>query len=151
MSGDAYHITAPSEDGKGAADCMKNAIRNAGINIDEVEYINAHGTSTPAGDIVETMAVKQLFGDHAKKLAISSTKSMVGHLLGAAGGVEAIFSILSLQEQIAPPTINLDNQDPECDLDYVPHHAREMKMNIALSNSFGFGGTNGTLIFKRFE
>jgi 3-oxoacyl-[acyl-carrier-protein] synthase II len=149
MSGDAYHMTAPSEDGDGAARCMENAMRNAGINPDQVDYINAHGTSTPAGDVVETRAVKRVFGDHAKKLAVSSTKSMTGHLLGAAGGVEAVFSILSIRDQVAPPTINLDNPDSDCDLDYVPHTAREMKIDIALSNSFGFGGTNGTLIFKR--
>ena len=149
MSGDAYHITAPSEDGDGAARCMENALRNAGINPGQVDYINAHGTSTPAGDVVETRAVKRVFGDHARKMAISSTKSMIGHLLGAAGGVEAVFSILSIRDQVAPPTINLDNPDPDCDLDYVPHTAREMKIDIALSNSFGFGGTNGTLIFKR--
>ncbi len=151
MSGDAYHMTAPSEDGEGAARCMENAMRNAGINPDQVDYINAHGTSTPAGDMVETKAVKSVFGDHAKKLAVSSTKSMIGHMLGAAGGVEAVFSILSIQDQVAPPTINLDNPDPECDLDYVPNTARQMKINIALSNSFGFGGTNGTLIFKQLD
>lgn len=151
MSGDAYHMTAPSEDGDGAARCMENALRNAGINPGQVDYINAHGTSTPAGDVVETKAVKRVFGDHAKKLAVSSTKSMTGHMLGAAGGVEAVFSILSIQDQVAPPTINLDNPDPECDLDYVPNTARPMKINIALSNSFGFGGTNGTLIFKRLD
>ena len=151
MSGDAYHMTAPSEDGDGAARCMENALRNAGINPDQVDYINAHGTSTPAGDVVETKAVKRVFGDHAKKLSVSSTKSMIGHMLGAAGGVEAVFSILSIQDQVAPPTINLDNPDPECDLDYVPNTAKQMKINIALSNSFGFGGTNGTLIFKRLD
>ena len=151
MSGDAYHMTAPSEDGDGPARCMENALRNAGINPEQVDYINAHGTSTPAGDVVETRAVKRVFGDHAGKLAVSSTKSMIGHLLGAAGGVEAVFSILSIYEQVAPPTINLDNPDPVCDLDYVPHTAREMKIDIALSNSFGFGGTNGTLIFKRLD
>lgn len=151
MSGDAYHMTAPSEDGDGAARCMENALRNAGINKDQVDYINAHGTSTPAGDVVETMAVKRIFGDHANKLAVSSTKSMVGHMLGAAGGVEAIFSILSIVDKVAPPTINLDNPDTECDLDYVPNEARQMDINIALSNSFGFGGTNGTLIFKRLD
>ncbi|MCS3902636.1 3-oxoacyl-[acyl-carrier-protein] synthase II [Methylohalomonas lacus] len=149
MSGDAYHMTAPSEDGSGAARCMENALRNAAINVDQVNYINAHGTSTPAGDIAETQAIKRVLGDHARKVAISSTKSMVGHLLGAAGGVEAIFSVLSLRDQVAPPTINLDNPDPACDLDYVPHTAREMPLEVALSNSFGFGGTNGTLIFKR--
>lgn len=151
LNGDAYHMTAPTEDGSGAARCMDRALGNAGINVDQVDYINAHGTSTPAGDIAETRAVKRVFGDHAHKLAISSTKSMIGHLLGAAGGVEAIFSILAIRDQVAPPTINLDNPDPECDLDYVPHTARQMDINIALSNSFGFGGTNGTLIFKRPE
>lgn len=149
MSGDAYHMTAPSKDGAGAARCMRNALKNAGINPEQVDYINAHGTSTPAGDVAETQAVKGVFGDGAKDLAMSSTKSMIGHLLGAAGGVEAVFSVLAIHEQIAPPTINLDNPDPECDLDYVPHAAREMKMNVALSNSFGFGGTNGTLIFQK--
>ncbi len=151
MSGDAYHMTAPSEDGAGASLCMQNALRNAGINADTISYINAHGTSTSAGDIAETEAIKHVLGEHAYKIAVSSTKSMVGHLLGAAGGVEAIFSILALRDQVAPPTINLDDPDPACDLDYVPHTAREMPMDIALSNSFGFGGTNGTLIFKRFS
>ena len=151
MSGDAWHMTAPSEDGEGAARCMENAIKNAGINPDQVDYINAHGTSTPAGDVVESMAVKRVFGKHAYKLAISSTKSMIGHMLGAAGGVEAIFSILAIRDQVAPPTINLENRDPDCDLDYVPNTARQMKVDIALSNSFGFGGTNGTLIFKRLS
>jgi 3-oxoacyl-[acyl-carrier-protein] synthase II len=149
MSGDAFHMTAPSENGEGAALCMTNALRNAGINTNEVDYINAHGTSTPAGDIAETIAVKRVFNDDAKSLAVSSTKSMIGHLLGAAGGVEAIFSVLAIRDQVAPPTINLDDPDPECDLDYVPHTAREMKIDTALSNSFGFGGTNGSLIFKR--
>jgi len=151
MSGDAYHMTAPSEDGQGAANCMENALRNAGINPEQVDYINAHGTSTQAGDVIETRAIKKIFGQHALKVAVSSTKSMIGHLLGAAGGVEAIFSILSLRDQVAPPTINLDEPDPECDLDYVPHEARQMKIDISLSNSFGFGGTNGTLIFKRAD
>lgn len=150
LSGDAYHMTAPSEDGSGAMHSMMNALRNAGINKEDVDYINAHGTSTPAGDVVECNAVKRLFGDYAKKLAISSTKSMTGHLLGAAGGIEAVFSVLSLRDQVAPPTINLDNPDPACDLDFVPHHARNMKIDIALSNSFGFGGTNGTLIFRKY-
>ena len=149
MSGDAYHMTAPSENGEGAARCMVNALNNGGINAEEINYINAHGTSTPAGDIAETMAAKTVFKDHAYELAMSSTKSMIGHLLGAAGGVEAIFSILALRDQVAPPTINLDNPDEACDLNYVPHEAREMEINTALSNSFGFGGTNGTLIFKR--
>ncbi len=151
MSGDAYHMTSPSPGGEGAARCMKNALRDAGLNPEDVDYINAHGTSTPAGDLGETQAMKSALGDHAYKVAISSTKSMIGHLLGAAGGIEAVLTALSLKNQIAPPTINLDNQDPECDLDYVPNVARDMAMNIALSNSFGFGGTNGTLIFKRFE
>jgi 3-oxoacyl-[acyl-carrier-protein] synthase II len=129
---------------------MRNALRDAKLNPEDVDYINAHGTSTPAGDLGETQAMKAALGDHAYKVAVSSTKSMIGHLLGAAGGIEAVFSALSLKHQIAPPTINLDNQDPECDLDYVPNTAREMKIDIAVSNSFGFGGTNGTLIFKRY-
>jgi len=149
MSGDAYHMTAPQEDGDGAARCMVNALRNAGLNKEDVDYINAHGTSTPLGDVAETVAVKRCFGDHSKKLAISSTKSMTGHLLGAAGGVEAVFSVLAIRDQVAPPTANLFNQDPACDLDYVPNEARRMPIRAALSNSFGFGGTNGTLIFKR--
>jgi 3-oxoacyl-[acyl-carrier-protein] synthase II len=149
MSGDAFHMTSPSEDGEGAARCMVNAMRNAGLNPDQIEYVNAHGTSTPAGDLAETMALKRAFGDHAKKTAVSSTKSMTGHLLGAAGGVEAVFSALAVYHQIAPPTINLVNQDPACDLDFVPNAAREMKITHALSNSFGFGGTNGTLVFGR--
>jgi 3-oxoacyl-[acyl-carrier-protein] synthase II len=149
MSGDAFHMTAPSENGEGAASCMTNALKNGGININQVDYINAHGTSTPAGDIAETVAIKRVFQDDAKSLAVSSTKSMIGHLLGAAGGVEAIFSVLAIRDQVAPPTINLDEQDPECDLDYIPHTAREMKIDVALSNSFGFGGTNGSLIFNK--
>ncbi|MCP5145690.1 MAG: beta-ketoacyl-ACP synthase II [Gammaproteobacteria bacterium] len=149
MNSDAYHMTAPSEGGEGAAECMRLALNDAGINIDEIGYINAHGTSTPAGDIAETLAVKRLFGDRAYKLAISSSKSMIGHTLGAAGGVEAICTIMALYDQVAPPTINLENPDPKCDLDYVPNTAREMPINVALSNSFGFGGTNGTLVFKR--
>ncbi|WP_404361343.1 beta-ketoacyl-ACP synthase II [Methylotuvimicrobium sp. KM1] len=151
MSGDAYHMTSPSPGGEGAARCMKNALRDAGLNPEDVDYINAHGTSTPAGDLGETQAMKSALGNHAYKVAISSTKSMIGHLLGAAGGIEAVLTALSLKNQLAPPTINLDNQDPECDLDYVPNVARDMSMNVALSNSFGFGGTNGTLVFKRFE
>ena len=147
MSGDAYHMTAPQEDGEGAARCMENALRNARLNREDIDYINAHGTSTPLGDLAETIAVKRCFGDHAKKLAVSSTKSMTGHLLGAAGGVEAIFSVLAIRDQVAPPTANLFNQDPACDLDYVPNAARRMPLRSALSNSFGFGGTNGTLIF----
>ena len=149
MSADAFHMTAPSENGQGAASCMQNALRNGKITSNDIQYINAHGTSTPAGDIAETIAVKTVFEGNAKKIAISSTKSMIGHLLGAAGGVEAIFSVLAIRDQIAPPTINLENQDPECDLDYVPNVAREMKIETTLSNSFGFGGTNGSLIFKQ--
>jgi 3-oxoacyl-[acyl-carrier-protein] synthase II len=149
MSADAFHMTAPCDDGEGAARCMTNALKNAGINTTEVDYINAHGTSTPLGDIAETIAVKRCFGDYAKKLAVSSTKSMTGHLLGAAGGIEAVFSALAIHHQIAPPTINLENQDPQCDLDYIPNTARKMNINVALSNSFGFGGTNGTLVFRR--
>lgn len=151
MSGDAYHMTSPSVGGEGAARCMKLAMKNAGINVDEVDYINAHGTSTPAGDLGETQAVKSAFGDHAHNVVVSSTKSMTGHLLGAAGGIEAVFTALSIRDQVAPPTINLDNPDPECDLDFVPGEARQMKINIAMSNSFGFGGTNGTLIFRKPE
>lgn len=149
MSADAYHMTAPSEDGEGAARCMNNALRNAGMNSTEVDYINAHGTSTPLGDIAETVAVKRCFGEHAKKLVVNSTKSMTGHLLGAAGGIEAIFSALALYHQVAPPTINIFDQDPQCDLDYVPNTARKMEINAAMSNSFGFGGTNGTLVFRK--
>ncbi len=149
MSGDAYHMTTPPENGEGAMRCMNNALRDAGLNPEDVDYINAHGTSTPLGDVAETKAVKGAFGDHAYKLAVSSTKSMTGHLLGAAGGVEAVFSALAIHNQVAPPTINHDEADPECDLDYVPNTSREMRIDVALSNSFGFGGTNGTLIFKR--
>jgi len=150
MSGDAYHMTLPAEDGDGARRCMLNALRDAHIDPTQVNYINAHGTSTPAGDKVETMAVKRAFGEHAAQLAISSTKSMTGHLLGAAGGLEAVFSVLSIRDQVAPPTINIFELDPACEgLDYVPNQAREMEINIALSNSFGFGGTNGTLVFKK--
>ena len=149
MSADAYHMTSPSENGEGAARCMRNALRNAGINADQVDYVNAHGTSTPAGDVAETQAVKGFFGDYAKKVAVSSTKSMTGHLLGAAGGIEAVFSALAVRDQIAPPTINIFNQDPNCDLDYVPNVARNMKIDVAISNSFGFGGTNGTIVFRK--
>ena len=148
MSGDAYHMTLPSKGGEGAARCMRNAMNDAGLNPEDIGYINAHGTSTPAGDLAETMAVKLAMGDHAHKLVVSSTKSMTGHLLGAAGGIEAIFSILALRDQVVPPTINLDNQDPECDLDYVANTARDLKLTASMSNSFGFGGTNGTCIFK---
>jgi 3-oxoacyl-[acyl-carrier-protein] synthase II len=149
MNSDAYHMTAPSVDGSGAAKCMQLALEDAGLNTDQVDYINAHGTSTPAGDVAETMALKRAFGDHAYKLSVSSTKSMTGHMLGAAGGAEAVFSVLALHNQVAPPTINLENPDPECDLDYVPNTAREMKLDVVLSNSFGFGGTNGTLVFRK--
>jgi 3-oxoacyl-[acyl-carrier-protein] synthase II len=147
---DAYHISAPSPNGIGAARCMEIALRDAGISYDEVDYINAHGTSTPLNDLSETMAMKTVFKDHAKKVAVSSTKSMTGHLLGAAGGVEAIYSILTIQHGVIPPTINYETPDPECDLDYVPNTARESKVKIVMSNSFGFGGTNATLIFKEF-
>ena len=149
MSADAHHITAPCEDGEGAVRCMANALRNAGLNREQVDYINAHGTSTPLGDVAETVAVKNCFGDHARKLAVSSTKSMTGHLLGAAGGVEAVFSVLAVRDQVAPPTINLLAPDPQCDLDYVPNTARRMKIDVVLSNSFGFGGTNGSLVFRK--
>ena len=149
MNSDAYHMTAPSENGEGARDCMLLALKDAGINPDEVDYINAHGTSTPAGDIAETQGIKGAFGDHAYKLAISSTKSMTGHMLGAAGGAEAVFTILAIRDQVAPPTINLETPDPNCDLDYVPNTSREMKIDVAISNSFGFGGTNGTVAFRR--
>ena len=149
MSGDAHHITSPPEDGRGAAACMQNALRDAGLGAADVQYINAHGTSTPAGDLAESHAVRRVFGMHADKIAVSSTKSMVGHLLGASGAVEAIFSVLSLRDQVAPPTINLVEPGPGCDLDYVPNVARNMPMQVVISNSFGFGGTNGSLVFKR--
>jgi 3-oxoacyl-[acyl-carrier-protein] synthase II len=149
MSGDAYHITAPSEGGDGAARSMEAALKDGGLNPTDVHYVNAHGTSTPLGDLGEVLAAKRVFGDYAYKLPISSTKSMTGHLLGAAGGVEAIFSILALRDQVLPPTINLDEPGEGCDLDFVPHTAREAKIDVAISNSFGFGGTNGTLAFRR--
>ena len=149
MSGDAFHMTAPSESGDGASRCMRNAIADAGIDPSAIGYINAHGTSTPAGDLAETMAIKSALGNAAYKTMVSSTKSMTGHLLGAAGGVEAVFSALALHTGVIPPTINLDNPSDGCDLDYVPHTAREQQVEIAMSNSFGFGGTNGTLIFRR--
>jgi 3-oxoacyl-[acyl-carrier-protein] synthase II len=149
MSGDAFHITSPPEDGRGAAACMANALRDAGVAPEEVAYINAHGTSTPAGDLAETRAIRRVFGSHADKLAVSSTKSMVGHLLGASGAVEAIFSVLSLLNQVAPPTINHHMPGEGCDLDYVPNTARDLKMDVVISNSFGFGGTNGSLVFRR--
>jgi 3-oxoacyl-[acyl-carrier-protein] synthase II len=149
MSGDAHHITAPPENGEGAQACMSAALQDAQLNPDEVHYVNAHGTSTPLGDIAETRALKRVFGEHAGKVAVSSTKSTTGHLLGAAGAVEAVFSVLAIREQIAPPTVNLENPDPDCDLDYVPKVARQMKIDAAISNSFGFGGTNGSIIFRR--
>jgi 3-oxoacyl-[acyl-carrier-protein] synthase II len=149
MSGDAYHMTAPPEGGEGAARCMRNALHSAQLDPSEIDYINAHGTSTLAGDVAESQAVKTVFGDHAHKLCVSSTKSMIGHLLGASGAAEAIVSVLTLRDQIVSPTINLDNTEEGCDLDYVPHTAREQQVNAVLSNSFGFGGTNGSLIFKR--
>jgi 3-oxoacyl-[acyl-carrier-protein] synthase II len=151
MSSDAYHITSPSEDGDGAIRCMRNALRNAAIDSRSVQYINAHGTSTPLGDRAETAALKVVFGEHARRIAISSTKSMTGHLLGAAGGVEAVYTALALRDQIAPPTANLTTPDPECDLDYVPNIARDVEIEVAMSNSFGFGGTNGTLVFRRYR
>jgi 3-oxoacyl-[acyl-carrier-protein] synthase II len=151
MSADAYHMTSPSEDGDGAYRVMRNAVRDARIRFDEIDYINAHGTSTPVGDRIETLAIKRTFGDHARKLAVSSTKSMTGHLLGGAGGLEAGLVVLSIRDQILPPTINQCVPDPECDLDYVPNFARQASVRYALTNSFGFGGTNGALIFKRFD
>ncbi len=149
MSGDAYHMTSPAPGGEGASRCMDNAMRNGGINPEQVQYLNAHGTSTPLGDVAETMAVKLSYGDHARKLKISSNKSMIGHLLGAAGGIEAVMTAMSIYEQVVPPTINLVDQDPECDLDYVPGEAQQYAIDVALSNSFGFGGTNGTLVFRK--
>jgi 3-oxoacyl-[acyl-carrier-protein] synthase II len=151
LSGDAYHMTSPSEGGEGASRCMNNALRNAGIDTSDVDYVNAHGTSTPQGDIAETNAVKTTFGDKARSVAVSSTKSMTGHLLGAAGGIEAIYTAMAIKHQVAPPTINLNDPDPQCDLDFVPNAAREMKINVALSNSFGFGGTNGTLVLRKVD
>ena len=150
MSGDAYHMTAPQESGEGARLAMANALQDAHLNPDQVDYVNAHATSTPLGDKAETVAIKRALGEHAKKTAVSSTKSMTGHLLGAAGGVEAVFCVLAIRDQVAPPTINYENPDPECDLDYVPNTARKMRIDVALSNSFGFGGTNGTLVFRKF-
>ena len=151
LNADANHMTQPLPDGDGAAQCMMNAVHDAGIVAESISYVNAHGTSTPLGDIAETKAIKLAFGDHARDMMISSNKSMIGHLLGAAGGVEAISTILSLHHQIIPPTINLDSQDPECDLDYVPHTARDVSIDAAISNSFGFGGTNGSLVFRRLQ
>jgi 3-oxoacyl-[acyl-carrier-protein] synthase II len=151
LNSDAYHMTQPVADGSGAARCMQNALADAGLNADDVDYVNAHGTSTPAGDIAETNAIKAAFGEHAAGLAVSSTKSMIGHLLGAAGGVEAVFSVMSIRDNVAPPTINLENPGEGCDLDYVPNTARQMNIDVALSNSFGFGGTNGTLVFRKID
>ncbi len=149
MNSDAYHMTAPSENGEGACDCMMLALADAGLNTEQVHYINAHGTSTPAGDVAETLAIKRAFGERAYQVPVSSTKSMTGHMLGAAGGAEAIFTVLAIRDQVAPPTINYETPDPDCDLDYVPNTAREMRIDVALTNSFGFGGTNGTLIFRK--
>lgn len=149
MNSDAYHMTSPSEDGEGAAQCMRLAMEDAGLNPDQIQYINAHGTSTPAGDAAETRAIKRALGEYAYQVPVSSTKSMTGHMLGAAGGAEAIFTILALRDQVAPPTINYETPDPDCDLDCIPNVAREMRIEHALTNSFGFGGTNGTLIFRR--
>ncbi|HXK06856.1 MAG TPA: beta-ketoacyl-ACP synthase II [Verrucomicrobiae bacterium] len=151
MSADAFHVTAPPDDGDGAYRVMRNGLKDAGIQPEQIDYVNAHGTSTEVGDRVETAAIKRAFGDHAYKLAVSSTKSMTGHLLGGAGGLEAGITVLAIRDQIAPPTINYECPDPACDLDYVPNHARPMKIDYALSNSFGFGGTNGCLIFKRYQ
>jgi len=151
MSGDAYHMTSPSPGGEGGGRCMKAALNRAGINPEDVDYINAHGTSTPAGDVAETQGIKSVFGEHAKKLMVSSSKSMTGHLLGAAGGIEAAFSVLAVHNGVVPPTINIDNQDPDCDLDYVPNEARDADIKVAVSNSFGFGGTNATVIVRKFD
>ncbi len=149
LTGDAYHLTAPAPDGEGAARCMKMALKGAGINPEQLDYINAHGTSTPMNDLYETMAIKRVFGDHAKKVLVSSTKSMTGHLLGAAGGIEAVYTLMTMQNGVVPPTINYTDPDPDCDLDYVPNVARDAKVTYALSNNFGFGGTNATLLFKK--
>ena len=151
LSGDGFHMAAPPEDGNGAVRCMQMALDDAGLNPADIDYINAHGTSTPLNDVVETRAIKTVFGDHAYNLAISSTKSMTGHMLGGAGGIESVFLALSIRDQIIPPTINLENPDPECDLDYVPNKARETVIRAAISNSFGFGGTNAVLAMKKFE
>lgn len=149
LTGDAHHLTAPAPGGEGAARCMKMTLKNAGVNPEAVGYINAHGTSTPLGDMYETMAIKSVFGDHARKMMVSSTKSMTGHLLGAAGGVEAVFTLLAMEKGVVPPTINYEEPDPECDLDYVPNTARDAKVEYAMSNNFGFGGTNATLLFRK--
>ena len=149
MSGDAYHMTAPPEDGDGGRRSMINAMKNAKVNPDQVNYVNAHGTSTPVGDVAEVKGIKRTFGDHAKKLVVNSTKSMTGHLLGGAGGLESVFTVLAIHNQVSPPTINIFNQDPECDLDFCANEARDMKIDYAVKNSFGFGGTNGTLVFAK--
>jgi len=151
LTGDAYHMTAPPDNGEGAARCMAMALKDAGMGPGDVDYINAHGTSTPLNDVCETRAIKTVFGDRAYEIPISSTKSMTGHLLGGAGGIEAVFSIKAIEEGVIPPTINYENPDPECDLDYVPNVARHKALRVVMSNSFGFGGTNAVLIFKRFE
>ena len=151
LSSDAYHVAAPPEDGEGAVRCMRMALKDAEVAPDEIDYINAHGTSTPLNDRCETLAIKTVFGDHSRNIAISSTKSMTGHMLGAAGGIESVFTVLSIKDQIAPPTINLHEASPECDLDYVPNSARKMTIKNALSNSFGFGGTNAVIVLKRFD
>ncbi len=151
LSGDGYHMAAPPEDGNGAVRCMQMALDDAGMKPEDVDYINAHGTSTPLNDVVETRAIKEVYGEHAKKLAISSTKSMTGHMLGGAGGIESVFTALSIHHQTAPPTMNLENPEPECDLDYVPNEARNMEIRAAMSNSFGFGGTNAVIIMKKYE
>jgi len=151
LSGDGYHMAAPPEDGDGAVRCMRMALDDAGMAPEDIDYINAHGTSTPLNDVVESRAIKTVFGEHARKLAISSTKSMTGHMLGGAGGIEAVFTALSIHHQIAPPTMNLENPSDECDLDYVPNQAREMQIRAAVSNSFGFGGTNAVIVMKRYE
>jgi 3-oxoacyl-[acyl-carrier-protein] synthase II len=151
MSGDAYHISAPCEDGDGAVRVIRVTLEDAGVAPEAIDYINVHGTSTPRGDVVETIATKAVFGDHARRLALSSTKSMTGHLLGASGGLEAGIAALAIRDQVLPPTINHENPDPECDLDYVPNRARKAEVRYVISNSFGFGGTNGALLFKRFE
>lgn len=149
LTGDAYHLTAPAPGGEGGARAMKMALKNAGVSPEQVSYINAHGTSTPIGDMYESMAIKSVFGDHAKKMMVSSTKSMTGHLLGAAGGIEAVYTLMAMDKGVVPPTINYTDPDPECDLDYVPNTAREAKVEYAMSNNFGFGGTNATLLFKK--
>ncbi|MDY7030776.1 MAG: beta-ketoacyl-[acyl-carrier-protein] synthase II, partial [Thermodesulfobacteriota bacterium] len=151
LTGDAYHMTAPDPNGDGAARCMRMALNDAGISPNSVDYINAHGTSTPLNDMIETMAIKSVFNDHSRKISVSSTKSMTGHLLGAAGGVEGIFTVLTIRHGIIPPTINYETPDPECDLDYTPNVTRKADVKVAISNSFGFGGTNATLVFRKFE